>query len=203
MQGMARQYDTLVAMMMMGRQKGVRKASIDLAGIRPGDRVLEVGCGTGTLTLLAKRDAGATGNVVGIDPLPEMTEIATRKAHRAKQDITFQAGDLEHIPFPDGSFDVVLASFMIFHTDDATRQEGLNEVFRVVKPGGKFLIIDTQAPREQKITLADKLSMHLAGPALFEKTLDSLEPALKAAGFRSVQCGETRYAIIGYVLSTK
>ncbi len=52
--------------------------------------------------------------------------------------IDFQLGSIEQIPFPDDSFDEVLASFMIFHTNDATRQDGLNEIFRVLKPGGLF-----------------------------------------------------------------
>jgi ubiquinone/menaquinone biosynthesis C-methylase UbiE len=204
MQHMAHNYDMMVMMMMMGHQKAVRNTCINLAGIQPGDHVLEIGCGTGSLTMLAKRKAGESGVVVGIDPLQEMREIATRKARKAKLEITFQAGELEHIPYPDGSFDVVLASFMIFHTDDATRQEGLNEVCRVIKPGGRFLIVDPQAPGQQKVSHVEKMLMrHLKGAGMFDKPLASLEPMLKAARFKSVKTGGTKYAVLGYVLSTK
>ena len=199
-----RMYDRITAIMMMGRQKGVRKACIDLVGIKPGDQVLEVGCGTGTLTLLAKNRAGPEGKVFGIDPLPQMIETARKKAQKAKLDITFQAGFIEDIPFPDASFDVVLASFMIFHTDDAIRQKGLDEVYRVLKPSGKFLIVDTQSPgQEAKLTNTEKMAIHITGQAMLEKSLEPLRPMLEASGFQSIQGGTTRYAIIGYMLSIK
>lgn len=197
-------YDRITSLMMMGRQKGVRKSSIELAGIQPGDHVLEIGCGTGTLTLLAKTRAGPEGKVFGIDPLPQLIQGARKKAKKAKLDIGFQAGLMEDIPFPDASFDVVLASFMIFHTDDAIRQKGLDEVHRVLKPGGRFLVVDTQIPNQGiKVTLADKLAIRLAGSAMFDNSLESLRSLLEASGFQSVQAGTMKYAIIGYMISIK
>jgi ubiquinone/menaquinone biosynthesis C-methylase UbiE len=101
MQHMAGNYDRITAIMMMGREKAIRKMSIDLAGIRPGDAVLEVGSGTGTLTMLAKSRSGVKGKVHGIDPLPQMVEIAKKKAAKSKMDIVFQEGTIEAIPFPE------------------------------------------------------------------------------------------------------
>jgi len=197
-------YDRFTALLMMGRQKGIRISSINLAGIQMGDNVLEIGCGTGTLTILAKASAGPEGKVVGIDPLPQLIQGARKKAKKAKLDITFQAGLMEDIPFPDASFEVVLASFMIFHTDGAIRQKGFDEVHRVLKPGGKFLVVDTQIPSQgTKVTLADKLAIRLAGSAMFDNSLESLRPLLEASGFQSVQAGTMKYAIIGYMLSIK
>jgi ubiquinone/menaquinone biosynthesis C-methylase UbiE len=196
-------YDRLTAIMMAGRQKGIRKASIELARIKQGDRILEVGCGTGTLTMLAKNFAGPEGKVFGIDPLPQMVRTAQQKAQKAKLDITFQTGLMEEIPFSESMFDVVLASFMIFHTDEAIRQKGFEEVYRVLKPEGKFLIVDTQSPGQRKVSLADKITMHLAGPSMFENTLESLRPMLEASGFKSIEAGYARYAILGYLLSIK
>jgi len=86
---------------------------VNLAQVKPGDCVLEVGCGTGTLTLAAKRRAGASGQVFGIDVLPGMIELSQRKAEQAKEAVTFQLGSIDNIPFPTNHLDVVLCSFMI------------------------------------------------------------------------------------------
>jgi ubiquinone/menaquinone biosynthesis C-methylase UbiE len=87
--------------------------SVELAGVKPGDRVLEVGCGTGSLSLAAKAQAGPSGAVHGVDAAPEMVEAARRKAARLGADVDFKVGLIQDIPFSKAQFDVVLCSFMI------------------------------------------------------------------------------------------
>ena len=83
MQGMnPHLYDMITALMMMGRQKAMRRMEIDLAEIQLGSQILEVGCGTGSLTLLVKKQAGENGSVHGTDPLPQMIELAKKKAEK-------------------------------------------------------------------------------------------------------------------------
>jgi ubiquinone/menaquinone biosynthesis C-methylase UbiE len=193
-------YDLVTALMMTGRQKAIRQMTVDLAGVKLGDQVLEIGCGTGSLTLFAKKQAGENGSVFGIDPLPQMIKRAQMKAMKSKLKIDFQVAPYEQIPFPENQFDVVLASFMIFHTDDATRQQGLNEVFRVLKPNGIFLIIDTKPMEKKK---AKKIVSNLTDEVMWDRPLENLQPLLKIAGFKTIDLGDTKYSILGYVKALK
>src|SRR5690349_19036626 len=106
----ARGYDLLVATIMLGFEGRFREKQLKLARLQPGERVLDVGCGTGTLAIAAKRHVGASGSVSGVDPAAEMIERAIRKAGRAGVDVAFQTAAAEELPFADASFDVVLSS---------------------------------------------------------------------------------------------
>ncbi len=127
-----------------GKWQALRQTTADLAQLHVGERVLDVGCGTGTLALIAKQRVGATGHVSGIDPSAQMIARARRFAARRGLPIDFQVGVIEHLAFPDQSFDVVLSSFMMHQLPDELKQQGLAEVARVLKPGGRLLIVDTK-----------------------------------------------------------
>lgn len=101
--------------MTFGRERTLRETTVNLAQVKPGDSILEVGCGTGTLTLAAKRQAGPSGKAFGIDVIPGMIELSQRKAAQAKEEVTFRLGSIDDIPFSANQFDVVMCSFMIFH----------------------------------------------------------------------------------------
>jgi ubiquinone/menaquinone biosynthesis C-methylase UbiE len=145
---MAHYYDLVMFLLTQGREKKLRQVTLDLAQIQPGDKVLEIGCGTGTLTIAAKERVGVNGEAVGIDIAPEMIAAAVRKSARKGIAVSFQAGSIEKIPFPDGRFDTVLCSFMIFHMPEDIRQKGITEIFRILKSGGHVFIIDTADLRE-------------------------------------------------------
>jgi ubiquinone/menaquinone biosynthesis C-methylase UbiE len=134
MEQMVPSYDSYMRKMTLGRESALRDMTVRLAQVQPGDSVLEVGCGTGTLTLAAKRQAGPSGEVCGIDVILGMIELSQRKAAEAGQDVTFQLGSMDDIPFPANHFDVVMCSFMIFHMSETTRRKGIAEVHRVLKP---------------------------------------------------------------------
>jgi len=120
--------------------------TVNLAQVKPGDCVLEVGCGTGTLTLAAKRQAGPSGKVFGIDIIPGMIELCQRKAAQANLDVTFQLGSIDDIPFSANQFDVVMCSFMIFHMSEMVRRKGIIEIYRVLRPQGRLLVLDLALP---------------------------------------------------------
>src|SRR5262247_2265411 len=100
---------------MRGREAVFREKVVDLARIQPGDRVLDVGCGTGTLAVAAKRRVGPRGMVHGIDPSPEMITRASRKAGKAGVEVVFKEAIVEALPFADEYFDVVLSTLMLHH----------------------------------------------------------------------------------------
>src|SRR5207244_5874484 len=112
----------------LGRAAAMREQTVELAELRPGERALEVGCGTGEVAQRARVGVGADGHVSGIDPSADMIGVAQRKATRAGLDIDYRVGAIEALPYADASFDVVLSSLMMHHLPDALKSAGLAEV---------------------------------------------------------------------------
>src|SRR4030065_1172723 len=108
--------------MPLGRGPGIRRMTIELADIKKGERVLDVGCVTGTLAIAARWETGPTGEVHGIDPSAEMIEVARQKAAKAGVDAQFQTAVMEKLPFPDGHFHLVLSSLMLHHLPAAVKR---------------------------------------------------------------------------------
>ena len=126
------------------RLLGARDAHWQLiaqAGIEPGSTVLEIGCGTGNVLLLAARAVpGAT--LIGLDPDPRVLAIAARKARRAGVSMQLDQGYADRLPYPDGSVDRVLSALMLHHMPAAEQHEALREVRRVLAPGGRLHLLD-------------------------------------------------------------
>ncbi len=114
----------------------VRRASID-----GGRRVLDLGCGTATLTLLVK-EMHPEARVKGLDGDPKVLQIARRKAERAGADVAFDEGLSFRLPYAEGSFDRVLSSMVLHHLTEGNKRRTLAEVFRVLAPGGEFHVAD-------------------------------------------------------------
>jgi ubiquinone/menaquinone biosynthesis C-methylase UbiE len=126
----------------LGRERQFRERTVDLADITHGHTILDVGCGTGNLTMAAKIRAGTDGEVYGIDAAPEMIQKAERKAAEKQLNIRYQVGLIEDIPFPDNKFDVVVSSLMLHHLPKDLKRQGIAEVSRVLKPCGRFVAVD-------------------------------------------------------------
>jgi ubiquinone/menaquinone biosynthesis C-methylase UbiE len=193
MEKMVPSYDSYMRTMTLGRERALRETTVSLAGVKPGDCVLEVGCGTGTLTLAAKRQAGPSGKVFGIDIIPGMIELSQRKAAQANLDVTFQPGSIDDIPFPANQFDVVMCSFMIFHMSDTVRRKGIAEIYRVLKPQGRWLVVDLALPTQPvQRAIAQKL---LGG--MLEHDLRELLPWMEGYGFSDVEIAPVKFRILG------
>jgi demethylmenaquinone methyltransferase/2-methoxy-6-polyprenyl-1,4-benzoquinol methylase/phosphoethanolamine N-methyltransferase len=127
-----------------GRLRALRRRVLDLAGLRPGTAVLDVGCGTGTLAIEAQARVGPAGRVVGVDPAPKQLARARAKAARGRRPIEFRLGVIEVLPFPDASFDAALSTLMMHHLPDDLKARGLAEIARVLKPGGRLVVADAE-----------------------------------------------------------
>jgi ubiquinone/menaquinone biosynthesis C-methylase UbiE len=135
-------YDLLVWLITLGRERVFREKVVRLARLQPGESVLDVGCGTGSLAIAAKRCIGPTGTVYGIDASPEMLARAGKKARKAGIEVVFKHAVAEALPFPDAHFDAVLTTVMLHHLPHKARQQCACEIRRVLKPGGRVLAVD-------------------------------------------------------------
>ncbi|MDY7029933.1 MAG: class I SAM-dependent methyltransferase [Spirochaetota bacterium] len=169
-------YDVMNRFLFLGRERQFRERTIDLAAITRGHTVLDVGCGTGNLTMAAKVRTGIDGEVFGIDPSPEMIQEAERKAAEDQLDISYRVGLIEDIPYPDGKFDVVVSSLMLHHLPKDLKRQGIAEISRVLKPGGRFVAVDIDPP--------------LVG------NLRIVEEAMRTNGFAGIRRGRTTFRVM-------
>jgi ubiquinone/menaquinone biosynthesis C-methylase UbiE len=192
-------YDLAVNLTTLGHARLLRKLTVDNALIKPGDSVLDVGCGTGEVTILAKTRA-KHGNVYGVDPAPEMITVARKKAARKKLDIDFRVGVIEALPFSDGSIDVVTSSLMMHHLPEDLKIRGLSEIYRVLKPGGRLLIADFMRPTG---SFLNHLFIAFTRHQGLKSGIEDLEKLLKIAGFGQITQLDGNVLIIGFVRAVK
>ena len=141
------------------------------ADIRSGQKVLDLGCGTGTLAIRIKQiQPGA--EVIGLDADPDMLKTARYNSTRAEVSVSFDEGMTYQLPYPDASFDRVLSSIMIHHLKTPDKHKTASEIHRILKPGGQLHIIDFGKP----VTLYGKI----LGPFLheFEEANDNIDGRL-------------------------
>ena len=131
-------YDPLVNLMGFDR---ARRDLISGANIEPDHRILDLGCGTGSLVVNLKRQY-ASAQVVGLDPDPKALRRARTKAVRAAVSVQLDLGLADQLPYKDESFDHVFSSFMFHHLNELEREKMLVEVLRVLKPGCSFHFVD-------------------------------------------------------------
>jgi ubiquinone/menaquinone biosynthesis C-methylase UbiE len=167
-----------------GQLRELRLRTATLARMQPGDAVLDVGCGTGTLAMEVARRVGRAGRVAGVDPGTEQIARARSKAARRHVPIEFQIGVIEQLAFPDQTFDVVLSTLMMHHLPAPLKRQGLAEIARVLKPGGRLVIADFKRKQERQGQAA---RFHAGGSSIQE-----LAALVKDAGFSEVETEEMR-----------
>ncbi len=201
MQGWGKIYDPIVGILFFGQEGKIRQNVLDLARIQPGESILEVGCGTGTLTLAAKARTGSQSRVAGVDVAPDMLATARRKATRTGFAVEFQSGRIEAIPYPDAQFDLVLSSLMLHHVHgEAAKEQGMREIYRVLKPGGRLFIVDATRPENPHMR---SLASLVLGPEMLAHQVQEFIPLLERAGFISIETGPTKFSLLAYLRGCK
>jgi len=195
-------YDSLVNIITLGHAGMLRNLTVNHAMLKGGEKVLDVGCGTGGVTIPAKTAVGSNGMAAGIDPAPEMIAVAKKKAVRAGLEIDFRIGVIESLPYADSTFDVVTSSLMMHHLPEHLRVAGLAEVKRVLKPGGRLLIADmTRSGTSMHARVFSALTMHGRHGTQFG--IEDLPRLLQEAGFEDVKLLDNRFLTIGFVRAVK
>jgi len=191
----AHSYDLAATLLGMGPT--FRELTVQLAQVEPGHKVLDVGCGTGSLSIVAKAWAGPAGEVHGIDAAPEMIALARRKAAQAGVDVDFQVGLIEDIHFPDDQFDVVLSSLMIHHLPgDDLKRRAFIEIHRVLKPGGRLVVVDFEPPTN---VMLRTLATLLFGHYMMQTDVRAYPAMMEAAGFAGIEMGRTSHWAVSFV----
>ena len=192
----ARYYGVVSWLLTRGRERAFRERLVDLARIELGDAVLDVGCGTGTLALAAKRRVGPGSIVYGIDASPEMIARARKKAEKADAGVVFQTAVVESLPFPDARFDVVLSTLMLHHLPRPAREQCVREIRRVLRPGGRLLAVDFATPTRERRGLLR--NMHRHGHVALRDILE----LLSEAELRVVENGPVGVQDLQFALAT-
>jgi len=176
------------------KMSGGRDTLLDLAAPAAGEAVLDVGCGTGTFAL----DAAArvpSAAISGIDASPEMIDRARLKAAKKGSGVEFQVAAIENLPFADATFDLATSSLMLHHLSSDLKRQGLAEVRRVLKPGGRFVLVDFA--RESHSRFGHLLSVfgRGRGPAIADRLIE----LLTAAGFSAADVVATRHTNLVFI----
>ncbi len=195
----ARFYDFFSWAISLGREPAIRRKTLEVARLAPGQHLLDVGCGTGTLALSAWRRLQPEGKVFGIDASPEMIEIAREKAMKRAMRVSFQVSAIEDLPFPAASFDVVLSSFMLHHLPRDVRSQGFAQVLRVLKPEGRFLAVDLADSSRSWIGRLTGVFGH----AMPRGYVEGLVSDMRAAGFENVRDVGSSFNYLAFLEASK
>jgi ubiquinone/menaquinone biosynthesis C-methylase UbiE len=164
-----------------GRRGRVYRRIVTLAGVRPGDAALDVGCSGGYLVRRLAAAAGPEGRVTGVDPSQAAIGYARRHADPA---VTFTVGTAQDLPVPDAAFDVVTCTLTMHHVPARRRAGALAEMYRVTRPGGRLLIADFDPARRPLPLHPGARRMRRAAA-----TVGSLEELAAGAGYRVESVG--------------
>ena len=185
-------YDPLLKWVM--REETFKRKQIDQAGIQPGMKVLDLGCGTGTLTLMLKR-AMPNAIVTGMDGDPQVLAIAREKSRGIN--IHWNQGLASSLPYLDSAFDRVVTSLVIHQLIQDDKRRAFKEMYRVLKPDGELHVLAFGAPQS---LLARFMAGYMRRLEETADNFDGLIPHLMAeAGFGSVNEAEHFLTVFGPV----
>jgi ubiquinone/menaquinone biosynthesis C-methylase UbiE len=183
-------YDLMTRLLGMNR---VYDALIAQAELADGQRVLEIGCGTGNVTVRAKK-AHPGAELTGSDPDPRTLARARRKA-RGLTGIRFDRAYAQELPYRDGEFDRVLSSMMLHHLEDDTKPAAAAEVYRVLRPGGTLNVVDIGGHMAARDGLLARRLMHSSHGA--GNLGESIPKLLRTAGFDVAEVCSRRHRLVG------
>lgn len=194
----ALEYDLRWLVRSRGKERAFRRHLLDLGRVTAGEAVLDIGCATGTLALAAKRRVGRAGAVHGVDPSPAMVERARAKARRHRADVSFGIATAQDLPFADRTFDLVVCTLVAHQLPQADRRRCFAEMHRVLRPGGRLLLVDLAMGAEPGGGSTPHSHGHF--------DVSELVPFLTETGFAVVARGPVTFPLrrfdpLGYVLA--
>jgi ubiquinone/menaquinone biosynthesis C-methylase UbiE len=179
-------FDPVVAL--TTRERKFKARVLDRAAIQPGEHVLDLACGTGTLALAAlERTPGA--RLVGADADPTILKRARAKAEAAGAEIRFDEAFSNELPYEDASFDVILTTLFFHHLEDDVKRATATEMLRVLRPGGRLVLADVGRPQDPLMRVVVLGTVQLVdGPATTRSNVAGKLPSmLSDAGFADVK----------------
>ena len=183
---------------LLGRRgKRLRAMVADDLKLRPGDRVLDVGCGPGRLAIAFAERVAPSGSVDGIDAAVEMINRASSRARKRGAAATFQVAFAQQLPFPDATFDAVACTLALHHVAEDDQRTAVGEMYRVLKPHGRLMIAEFHKGQGRRP----------AGPRWLRRSgVDMLDKALglvRASGFVDIASGSTNLSWLGKITAQK
>lgn len=212
--GIAPRYDLFNTVAAFGIDRLWRRTTVRMAGLTPESEVLDLAAGTGELTMALAR-IGHPASVTGTDFVPEMLEVAKRKAatFRGATRIAFSVADAQALPFADESFDVVTVGFGVRNLPD--RAANLREVRRVLRAGGRYLILEFTTPPNRgfralyrgynrtvvpflgRVITGDRASYEYLNESILAfPAQEGLAEELRAAGFSEVSYRDLTFGVV-------
>ncbi len=166
------------------RESTIKLRLVEQMNVKKGHRILDLGCGTGTLTIMIKK-AEPEAEVIGLDIDPKILIFARSKVEREGLDITFELGAATELPYPDESFDRVVSSMVFHHLNRENKIRALKEMLRVLRPEGELHVADFGKPHNALMYLISLFARH------FERTSDNIKGLLpemfQNVGFTDVE----------------
>ena len=155
----ARLYDLGMTLLFLGRGGEMRETILDLALLKEGDGYLDIGSGPGELALAACQRVGTLGGAFGVDLSIQMVRLAGRKAAKKCRRAEFRQAPAQQLPFEDSSFDAVTSVLTVHHVPgDLEKGRAFHEMRRVLRHGGRLVIVDFMVPQGRSASLARHFS---------------------------------------------
>lgn len=187
---------------LLGYGKAFKRMALELSEIVDGEKVLDVGCGSGTLLIEAKTRY-PNSDFVGIDPDKKIIQLAERKFEQAGLKVRLVQGFAQELPFPSASFDLVISTLIFHHLSPPVKIEATREIYRVLREKGRFLLADFGKPESALTKLLLNLGGMIEGRAKMKDNIEGKLPVLlQEAGFKVKEL-EARYRGVQFWLAIK